>query len=63
MDLNDHFVRFLVSERLDRAREDARRRALAPPPTRRSLRAWLGAALVAVGHRLQEPSVPQRATP
>ena len=64
MDISDHFVRFLVSERLACAREDARRRALVPQPARRSLRVWLGASLVAAGRRLlQEPSAPQRATP
>jgi hypothetical protein len=64
MDMSDHFVRFLVNERLARAREQARRRALVPPPARRSLRARLGAALVALGHHLlQQSSAPQRVTP
>jgi hypothetical protein len=64
MDMSDHFVRFLVSERLAWAREQARRRALVPPTTRRSLRARLGATLVALGHRLlDEGAAPQRITP
>ena len=64
MEISDHLVRLLVTERLEAAREQARRRALVPPPTRRSLRARLGAALVALGHRLlEEAAAPQRVTP
>ena len=63
MEISDHLVRFLVTERLQAAREQARRRALVPPP-RRSLRARLGATLVALGHRLlEEAAAPQRVTP
>ena len=63
MEISDHLVRFLVTERLQAAREQARHRALVLPP-RRSLRARLGATLVALGHRLlQEAAAPQRVTP
>ena len=64
MDISDHFVRFLVRERLASAREQARRRALVPLPTRRPLRAYVGATLIALGHRLlQETPAPHRVTP
>lgn len=64
MDMSEHFVRFLVQDRLAWAREQARRRALVPVPARRSLRARVGEALVALGHRLlEEGAEPQRVTP
>ena len=64
MDTSDHLIRFLVRERLAWAREQARRRALVPPSTRRPLRVRVGAVLVALGQRLlEEASAPQRATP
>jgi hypothetical protein len=64
MDISDHFVWFLVRERLDYAREQARRRSLVPPPTRRSLRKRLGATLVALGQALlEETAAPRRVTP
>jgi hypothetical protein len=63
MEISDDLVRLLVTERLRAAREQARRRALVPPTTR-SLRARLGATLVALGHRLlRERAAPQRVTP
>jgi len=64
MEISDHLVRLLVTERLQAAREQARRRALVPPARRRSLRARLGATLVVLGHRLlEEGATPQRVTP
>lgn len=64
MDMNEYLVRYLVSERLTWAREQARRRALVPLPTRRPLRVRAGERLIALGHRLlQEPPAPQRVTP
>ena len=64
MEMSDHLIRFLVRERLTLAHEQARRRALVPPSTRRPLRARVGAALIAVGHRLlEEASEPRRVTP
>lgn len=64
MEISDDLVRLLVTERLQAARDQARRRALVPPTTRRSLRARLGATLVALGHRLlEEGAAPQRVTP
>ena len=64
MEMSDDLVRLLVTERLQSAREQARRRAVVPPTTRRSLRARLGATLVALGHRLlEEGAAPQRVTP
>jgi hypothetical protein len=64
MDMSDYVVRLLVRERLAWAREQARRRALVPPSTRRPLRARLGAMLVALGQRLlQEAPAPRRVTP
>ena len=64
MEVSDHLVRLLVTERLQAAREEARRRALVPPTARRSLRARLGATLVALGHRLlEERAAPERVTP
>ena len=62
MEISDHLVRLLVTERLEAAREQARRHALMP--ARRSLRARLGTTLVALGHRLlEEAAAPQRVTP
>jgi hypothetical protein len=64
MELSDHLVRFLVTERLEAARAEARRHALVPPSARRSLRARLGATLVALGRRLlEEAPAAQRVTP
>lgn len=63
MDLSDHLVRLLITERLEAAREHARRHALVPR-TRRPLRMRLGAMLVALGHRLlDETAAPRRVTP
>ena len=62
MDMSDFVVRFLVTERLAWAREQARRRALVPPGE--SLRVRLGVTLIALGRRLlEEVPAPQRATP
>jgi hypothetical protein len=64
MEISDDLVRLLVTERLQAAREQARRRALVPRTTRPSLRARLGTTLVALGHRLlEEGAAPQRVTP
>jgi hypothetical protein len=64
MDMSDYVVGFLVRERLAWAREQARRRALVPPSTRRPLRGRLGATLVTLGQRLlQEAPAPRSVTP
>jgi hypothetical protein len=62
MDTSDFVLRFLVSERLEWARAQARQRALVP--ARPPLRLRLGALLVALGHRLlRSAPAPQQATP
>lgn len=52
MDWNEHYVGFLVRERLAEARAEAARRALVPRRADRRLRQRLGAALIRLGHRL-----------
>ena len=63
MDTSDFVVRFLVRERLEMAREQARRRALVPRRAHESLRVRLGRALIALGRRLlQDVPAPRRVT-
>jgi hypothetical protein len=62
MDMSAELVAFLVKERLQSARAEARSRALLP--RREPLRVRLGAILIALGQRLvQEVPAPQRITP
>jgi hypothetical protein len=63
MDMSDFVVGFLVRERLETAREQARRRALVPRRADESLRVRLGRTLIALGRRLlHEVPAPQRVT-
>jgi hypothetical protein len=62
MDTSDVVLGLLVHERLQSAREQARRRALVPERPRAPLRVRLGVTLIALGRRLlQEVPAPQRA--
>ncbi len=54
MHLNEHYVEFLVRQRLADARADAARLASIPRRRRRSLRVRLGGALIALGRRLAD---------
>ncbi len=54
MHLNEHYVEFLVRERLADARADRARLASIPRRRRRALRMRLGGALIALGRRLAE---------
>ena len=59
MDMSDYVVQLLAAERLTRAREDARRRALVVSPADRPLRVRVGEALIALGQRLLGPPAPE----
>jgi hypothetical protein len=62
MDTSDFVIQFLVRERLEWARAEARRRHRLP--AREPLRRRLGLLLVTLGHRLLRVTpAPQRATP
>lgn len=67
MDIHEYFLEHLVRERLHDARSAMARRALVleSRPPRRTLRARLGAALIALGERVAGPPVSLRpyATP
>ncbi|MBI2215972.1 MAG: hypothetical protein HYU51_01625 [Candidatus Rokubacteria bacterium] len=58
MDWNEHYVVFLVRERLAEARSDAERRARLPRRPARRLRQRAGAALIRLGRRLAGEGVP-----
>jgi len=61
MDMSDYALAQLTKERLAHAREVAARRALVASFTPHPLRARIGSALVAFGHRLLAEPAPQRA--
>ncbi|HEU5189141.1 MAG TPA: hypothetical protein VFX14_05575 [Methylomirabilota bacterium] len=53
---NEYVVETMVASKLAEAREAAARRALARRAgAPRAFRAWLGAALIQLGHRLARP--------
>ncbi len=52
MDGNEHYVVFLVRERLAEARADAERRARLPRRPERRLRRRIGEAFIRLGRRL-----------
>jgi hypothetical protein len=60
MDMSDYVVQLLAAERLTRAREDARRRALVASSVDRPLRVRVGEALIALGQRLLGTPAAQR---
>ena len=62
MDASEFVIQFLVRERLEWARAEARRRARIPAGS--PLRLRLGTLLIALGHRLlQDAPTLHRATP
>lgn len=63
MDSSDLVLQLLVTERLETARAEARRRALVPRPVREPLRVRLGVALIALGQRLLHAPAPTGVTP
>ena len=58
MELNDYVLETLARQRLEEARAFTDRRALVAglPPRRSSVRARLGAALIALGERVMGPA-------
>jgi hypothetical protein len=62
MDFNEYAIQLLSAQRLREARADAERRGVVaryrrPRPT---IRAWLGASLIALGERLAAGPAPGR---